>query len=174
MKKKITLFLCIVLLFCCVSVYADDYSTYSDSDLYKIIDSARTELVNRKNASEEKPVILDADGLTVTLSGNPVVEEMYDGNYEMIITVTAVNNSDKDISFSGNTVYLNGWEIYGLLSGSLPAGKKAKIEVEFFEVNLKADVTASDQIEDLEFILHTYDPETYDHITDDITSRVVF
>lgn len=174
MKKITTLFLCIVLLFCCAFAYANDYSAYSDSDLYKIIDSARAELVNRKNTSENKPVILDADGLTVTLSGDPVVKESYDGTYKMIINITAVNSSDKDISFTDDDVYLNGWEISGILGGSLSAGKKARMEVTFYEVNLKADVTAADQIEDIEFHLRTYDSETYHDLTEGIISRVVF
>ena len=174
MKKTLAILVALILLFTGVSAFAEDYSTYSDDDLYAIIDGARTELLNRKIGQEGNPVLLEADNLTVTLSGDPVVQEAYSGGYNMILNVVAVNSGNEDISFIVDEMYINGWKVSALEGGEIGAGKKAKIEMTFYEVDTKAEIISIEMLEDIEFRFYTYDPNTYSTLTDGIVTKLVF
>ena len=68
LKKLICLLVALVL---CLPVYAaaEDFSAMSTEELQTLIDQARAELLNRELATAEKTVIVEADGITVTLTG---------------------------------------------------------------------------------------------------------
>lgn len=174
MKKTLAIFLSLIFLLCAGTVFAEDYSSYSDSDLYAVIDAARAELQNRKIATDEKPVIMEADGVTVTMSGTPTCEESYSGGKKLIVKIVAVNSGAKDISFMLDEFYVNGWKVSCLESGTVGAGKKAKLEMTFYDVDEMAELSTIEQLEDLEFHWYTYNPETYKTITDNIVSRISF
>ena len=66
------------------------------------------------------------------------------------------------------------WEGWGFSSFELAAGKKIKDTIEIYEVDVDAELTALDQLETIEFHFYTYDPNSYETMTDGIVSTVYF
>lgn len=173
LKKLICLLVALVL---CLPVYAaaEDFSAMSTEELQTLIDQARAELLNRELATAEKTVIVEADGITVTLTGEVDLETNYDDTKTLKLNVTVTNTSDKDMAVSLDSIYINGWEGWGFSSFELAAGKKTKDTIEIYEVDVDAELTALDQLETIEFHFYTYDPNSYETMTDGIVSTVYF
>ncbi|MDD6966250.1 MAG: hypothetical protein PUK18_01920 [Firmicutes bacterium] len=173
LKKLICLLVAVVL---CLPIYAaaEDFSAMSTEELQTLIDQARAELLNRELAMAEKTVIVEADGITVTLTGEVDLEAAYDDTMTLKLNVIVTNTSDKDMAACLDSVYVNGWEGWGFSSFELAAGKKAKDTIEVYEVDVDAELTALEELETIEFHFYTYDPNSYETVTDDIVTTVHF
>ena len=165
MRKFIALLLTLLLL--TTTAFATDWAAMSTEDILSEIDQARAELAIRDLADQF--VLYDSDGLTVTLTGTPTLKYG-----TLSFPVTGVNSSDKAITLTVDTVYINGWQVTSLGYVSLDAGKKIRTTIDVYSVKEDADLTDISQLEDVEFHMHTYDPTTYADITKDITRQVVY
>ena len=161
MKKVVSVILAAALILAMPCAGADlDYSSMSDSELQAVVDSARTELFQRKQREENGNLIIcDADGVQVALTGN-----FKDSPGTMVrLEITIVNNSNLTVSTILDKGYINSWEVSSGMSGSgLLPGKKERGDLWF---NLEgAGISSIDEIEDMSFIFRLFDSETYDDI----------
>lgn len=174
MLKKIVCLLIAVML--CLPVYAcaEYYSSLSTEDLYTMIDQAKAELLKRELIEAEKAVIIDADGISITLTGDISLTTSYDGSMKLSLGILVINSSDMEIGVSVDELYVNGWEESTLCTFSLAPGKKAKNVLEMYHVDEDADLTSLDELETIEFHCHTYDPDSYRTLSNDIVTTVQF
>ena len=133
-----------------------NYGSYSDSELQYIVDSARTELYQRQQRTENGNLVLcDVDGVQVALTG-----AVLKADYSLRLEVVVSNNSDKSISIGADKGYLNGWDTGCLFSVSRLEPKK-KIR-DAINIGLeKAGISDITEIEDASFSFFLFDPETY-------------
>ena len=158
MKKAIISFLLILsLLIVPFATLADDYSSKTDEELLDILNHVRGELTAREYNKEM--IISQADNITVYLN-KLEIEESYDDTLKLEISVTAINSGDKSEAVNFDGVVINGWEVPALDYISLEAGIKTKTTITVFEVNDKAEIKSVEEIQDLQFYSHSYDPET--------------
>lgn len=173
LRKTLSLIVAIALCFP-IYAFAEDYSSMSTEDLYIMIDQAKTELLKRELIEAEKAVIVDADGISLILTGDVSIQQSYDGSMTLILGILVANSSDKDVGVSVEEIYVNGWEESTLTTFSLAPGKKSKGEIEMYHVDEDANLKAIEELETIEFHCDTFDPNTYQTITDDIVITVQF
>lgn len=172
--KKLFSILFVLLLLCPTALAEIDWTGMTAEEIQTEINRARAEIVTRDIKTDEKgTVILDTDGITVSITSAEVLQN-YDGTYRLLLKYTAANTLSTPIGFTVDKVYLNGWEICGLVTATLEGGMKARKEDSFYSVDVDADVSSYEDIEDLKFIMHTYDPDTYHRKTEDIECTVYF
>ena len=105
------------------------------------------------NVSIEPVTVFDKGGIKLTITGYEVDEFWGDQ-----ITYTVENNSDKDITISGDTTIINGFVVTDSILETVAAGKKANGE---FSINKENFVSAAGIIE---MYLNIYDDNTYEDI----------
>ena len=151
------------------TAFAADWSSMSTEEILAEIDQARAELTARDLADPENFVLVDADGMTITITGAPEIE------YGILtIPATAVSSSDKEVGVIIEEAYINGWQVPVATAYTLEPGKKAKIKIEIYGIEETAEITDVSQLEDIEFHMYTFDPTTYDTITDGLPATVVY
>ena len=164
MKRAVILYLIVIsLLLVPFSSLAEDYSVKTDDELYAMIDQIRTELLTRQKDSEK--IVYQTDSITIYFN-KAEIEENYDGKHNLLISITGISTSDKDLGVFFDKIFVNGWEVdEGLVEVS--AGKKTKKTITIYQLEDKADdIQSVEDIKDIEFQSHTYDPETYENLTD--------
>lgn len=172
--RKIVCFILAMILCVPVCAFAEDYSSLTVEELYTMIDQAKAELLKRELVEAEKAVIVDADGISLILTGERELTASYDGTMKLTLDVMVVNSSDKNVGVSIDEIYINGWEESALASFSLAAGKKAKEKIEMYHVDVDADLKAIEELETIEFHCHTYDADSYHSLTKGIVITVQF
>lgn len=158
----LTLTLALALLLCsCALAEGLDFASMTDEELQTVIDTARNELTNRQLIYAENTVLIDQDGIKLYLSGKNDFRLREESAYLELGTVL-VNDSDKNVSILVDDLYVNGWRISALGGGHADAGKKDKstLDMNLFE----AEITAFEDIEEMEFTFRVYDSDSYDDI----------
>ena len=174
MKKLLCVLFVLILSFPIVAMAEIDWKGMSVEEIQAEINKARAEIFTREIKSDEKgTVILDADGVVVSIT-KVEIKESYDGTHYLHLSFDVVNNSNESVAFRTDKVYLNGWEISGWISANLDAGMKARKEDSFYDVDIDADVSSYEDLEELKLIMHTYDSNTYMTKTNDIECTVYF
>lgn len=174
MKKTFAILLALVLLIPAMAFAEIDWSGMDASTIQTEIDRARAEILTRDiKTSENGTILLDADGLIVKLTGYSV-EKSWDNSYTLKLNYTVANNSDKPIGFRTDSCYLNGWAVSGALFSSLEAGKKSKEEAIFINIDVEAEVSSAEALEELDMTLLTFDPNTFMTVTDGIKETLYF
>lgn len=174
MKKLLCVLFVLILSLPVVAMAEIDWKGMSVEEIQAEINKARAEILTREIKSDEKgTVILDADGVVVSIT-KVEIKESYDGTHYLHISFTVVNNSNESVGFRTDKVYLNGWEIGGSISANLDAGMKARKEDSFYDVDLDADVSCYEDLEELKLVMLTYDANTFWTKTNDIECTIYF
>ena len=158
MKKTISVFLVIILLFNISLAFAEevDFSKYSDDELRSFITSARIELIKRLGKSVENTLIYDGNGIKIYLTGNYNDINMW-GQIELECVV--VNETGKEIAMWDDDAYVNGWSAYTrkYIVNNLKTGKKEKGTI---YINAKkANLSSFEDIEDIVLYLKVVDTD---------------
>ena len=169
MKKVLSLLIIVSMLFPLIALA--DYSSMTDEELEIEL---RAEITRRASLKEGKQVLVDADGLTVTLTGGPVWKQLYDGTHYIELPIMAVNSSEQAIGLSNDDIYVNGWKISGNMFLSLEPGMKTKETITLYQVDINADMEKLEDLEDVKIRLHTFNTTTYYTITDNISITISF
>lgn len=174
MKKLLSMLLVLVLLLPTMALAEIDWTGMDAATIQMEIDRARAEILTRDIKLPEKgTVLVDADGVVVTLT-SAAVEKSWDGSYGLVLNYTVANNSDKAMGFRDDDCYINGWKVSGSISSSLEAGKKAKESATIYHIDVDADVTTIEEIEELQITFLTFDASTFMTETNDIQTTIYF
>lgn len=113
----------------------------------------------------DEQVLLEQDDIKITLKS---IE--YDGLFGPSLQVLVENNSSEAVTIQTRNSSINGVMIEALFSCDVVPGKKANDEITFMDSNLEyADIRT---IQEIEFIFHVFDSDTYDGIFDSNTIMV--
>ncbi len=157
MKKFISILLAFFLLGGAAMAEGIDYASMTDVELRAILDGVRNELVKRELKAGDKILLFEQNGVSVYLTGKYQINSWGEGNHTLELEATIVNESDAKISVFFDTVSVNGWEVSGIGIVDINPGKKKKDD---FKIHLNdADVTAYEEIEDIEFEFYVYDAD---------------
>ncbi len=161
MKKQMTVAaLCLALCLPCAKAEtpSPDYSSMTKDELHAVIDQARQALMAHEVYLDSDKVILDEQGILVTMRADYMVE--YDA---FTTTLIVENNSDKKITLLPENVYVNGWQVYAMGVSDLEPGKKA--EGKFFIGTIsRANVDDAEDLEDLEFEFNVFDCDAFETV----------
>ena len=110
-------------------------------------------MVVTSNSGKEKNVLVDADGIIVILQGEPKLE-----SDNLVMNILVENTSDRTAGANSEDIYLNGWKVsnYGLSTGELRAGTKAKGTITLRNVSAEASIEEIEDLEKIELFLYTY------------------
>lgn len=171
MKKIFACLLAALLLISITTTIAEemDFASMSDDELHALVDGARNELAKRELSAAEDTVILEQDGVNVYLTGN---KEIQDYSNELQIEAVVVNDTNKNISVIIDSASVNGWNVFGSGISTTTAGKKQKGS--FWLYLDGADVSALEEVEDVELSLYLYDDDSYETIGDKLTVELHF
>lgn len=174
MKKMFLILLAITVLIPAMTLAEIDWTSMDVASIQTEIDRARSEISTRDIKTAEKGTILvEADGLVVTLTG-AAVNPSWDGSYTLTMNYTVVNNSNNAVGFRSEKCYINGWEVSGSIYSDLDAGKKAREEVHIYNIDVDAEVTSIEDIDEIQITFLTFDMNTYMTKTDDIECTIYF
>lgn len=174
MKKLLCVLLALLLSLPVASMAEINWKDMPAEEIQAEIDKARAEILTRDIKSDEKgTIILDADGLVVSITKVEVLQT-WDGSYNLKLSFTVVNNADEGVGFRTDKVYLNGWEISGSIFSSLDSGMKARQEENFYDVDIDADVSSYEDLEELKLVLLTFDADTYQTKTPKMECTIYF
>jgi len=174
MKKLLCVLFVLILLLPVVGMAEIDWNGMPVEEIQAEINKARAEILTREIKTDKKgTVILDADGVVVSIT-KAEIKKSYDNTCYLQLSFTVVNNSNENIGFRTDKVYLNGWEISGSISASLDAGMKSRKEDNFYHVDADADVSSYEDLEELKLVMLTYDANTYRTKTNNIECVVYF
>lgn len=151
--KRLAMVFLVLLLLCPVVAFAEgiDLSEMTREELHTLIDQARTELLKYEiYAGDTDVVLLDADGIKVTLQGYEFSVD------KLIINAIIENNGDQELGVSMNDTYINGWDKYISFQQSLATGKKAKYECTIFHMD-EVDILSEEDLDTIEFTLKIFD-----------------
>ena len=156
MKKLIALLLVLFLLhgYALAAPQTIDLETMSQDELHTLIDRARLALLAYDTYTEGDKVILDQEGLKLTLKGIRLDRD------RLYLDVVFENDGEKDMGINFDSSYVNGWsKSIGMVSPIAP-GKKIKDTLSASKMS-EVDVADLNDIEDIEFILKPFDGTTY-------------
>lgn len=173
MKKTLSILLTLSLLLLPMIASAD-YASMSDDELMVELNQIRAEQVNRALAKEGKTILAEADGITVTLKGEPEWNESYDGTHYIVLNVTVVNSSENAVGIRTDDCYVNGWKIGSSFITSLEAGMKTKETISIYSVDEDAEVENIEDLEDIKITFLTFDANTLSTKTRDITTTITY
>lgn len=173
MKRFFSLLLIGILSLSIAVASASDFSSSTDEELRSQYNAIRNELFSRGLRAEKKTVILDQAGVQIYISGAPTITKTWNDKHYLVIPVVIINDSGKSIAVIPEEASVNGWKADGDLSDrNVPAGKKAKAELQFLLDD--TDVEAVEDFEEFELWFKVYDNDDWfgdkviDH-TDTIT-----
>ena len=161
MKK---LFVVVLAFMLCSVALAEglDWTSMTDDELHSIIDHARNELTKRELVAGEKTVLVDQDGIQFYLTGEYEFADR-DVDRKMVeLQTVLINDSSNNVGITIDSLYVNGWNIFALCGAQAAAGKRDKstIDMNVFD----AEVTAFEDIKEMEFTIKVYDLDTYNDI----------
>lgn len=172
-KKKgcLVVFLIVLALFVLLFIgilFLSPSDTPDDSKLPAGADTATSQSTQNPSAEAvtiEPQVLFDSNSIKVTATS---LDE--DGFFGADINVTVENNSAKNIAVQANSCSVNGVMVDTIFSAEVAAGKKANDSITLSSSDLKAaNITT---IKDIEFVLHVFDPDSYDTIVDSDTIKI--
>lgn len=151
--------LCLLLVASVCAAEGTDFASMSDDALHALVDGARNELAKRERAMAENTVLFEQDGVTVYLTGKYEISNRSDGAV-MELEAVVVNDSAQGVGVYMDECAVNGWETapIGIITG-IGSGKKKKDEL---DIRLyEADVSAYEEITDIDFKFYVADAETF-------------
>lgn len=173
MKRTISLFIALVMMLIPVFAFGD-YSSMSDDELNTELNLIRSELVRRSEAKEGKIILAEADGVTVTLKGEPEWKENYKGEASIVLNVTVVNKAEESRGIRQDDCYLNGWKISCGFGTTLDAGMKTKDTITLYKVSEDADLESLEDLEDIKIVFLTYKGEGFKTLTKNIEATLTY
>ncbi len=160
MKKVFAILLAAMLL--CGTCVAEglDYASMTDEQLHAVVDAARNELATRELVAGGKVLLFDQEGVQVYLTGDFTADAFATDTMRfMRAPVIVINNSEKNINVSIDSMSVNGWEVNSAGFSKISAGKKQKDELYFNAV--ETDVEAVEGIETIEITFKLSDADTF-------------
>jgi len=173
MKKMLSILLALSLMALPIIGFAD-YASMSDDELMAELNQIRAEMVKRSQAKEGKTILAEADGITVTLKGEPEWNDSYDGTHYIVLNVTVVNSSEEAVGIRTDDCYVNGWKIGAGFQTSLEPGMKTKDTITIYKVDEDAEVEKLEDLEDIKITFLTFNANTFMTKTMDITTTLTF
>ncbi|MBQ1790533.1 MAG: hypothetical protein II008_10155 [Oscillospiraceae bacterium] len=169
MRKLFALLLVLLLIGGIAIAETVDYTSMTDEDIYQLIDSAKAEIERRGLiGNAENATVFDEQGVTIVITSFEINTDHWMYKPALVVRVTAVNTSNKDMSICVDNAAINGWEVDQEGMIDLAAGHREKAK---FVFNLEdAEVTIADELETLEIKFYYYTPESRDVVyTDPVT-----
>lgn len=163
MKKFVSIVMVLVLLYSVSFAEEIDWANMSDDAIQSIIDAGRNELIKRQPVFGEKVMLIDQDGLQVYLTGKYDYLDYGEDSQYFQLEVVYINDSDTRQAISIDDVYVNGWSIYGGVLSAIDPGKKVKDTLGFDVTD--AEITAYEDIQEIQLSFHSYSDETYDTLS---------
>ena len=175
MKKLLCILIVLILSLPAIAMAEIDWKGLSVEEIQAEINKARAEIHTREIMTTEKEtIILDADGLVVSIT-KIEIKKKWDDTHDILIYYTVVNNSNKNIGFCTDKAYLNGWDVSNItMIHTLDAGMKARKDGVLYSVDIDADVNSYDDLEELRLVMHTFDADTFWNITENIDCTIYF
>ena len=170
-KAIISLILTVSLLIVPFSSMAGEYASKTDEELCAMLNQIRAELVSRQQNREM--MISEADGIAVYCD-NIELENFFDGDCDMKINITAVNTGDKPLGILFDNICINGWQIDPVELIEVGAGLTAKKFMLLLNVGKKAGIKSLNDLQEIVFVSHCYDPQTYATLSDTISKTLVY
>lgn len=132
---------------------AFDWASMSDEELRSAFNSIQMELNKRKKLAEQQEsimvkdgaVLLDHNGLTITVEGMPWFVDYGERQY-IYFTAVAVNNTNKDYALDFDDCSVNTWESNAYGFGMVSAGKKKRTDCYIYATD--ARIKSLDEIEE--------------------------
>ena len=159
--RKLAWILIFVMMFSGAQAEGFDFSSMTDAELQAVVESASAELARRAPAQENSDVLIDQDGVKVTLTGNHEVWG-YD-NWYLDLEVVVENYSDAVVSILPDTVSINGWNVFCTGVSDTQPGKKQKGMLEFSLS--EAEISTFEEVEEIEMTFTLYDSEKWETIS---------
>lgn len=169
------LLLCVTLTGCTVSPKSDSGGTPSPSDtpvssapspsasasLKPAESSKPTEAAKPAEVSLSEQVVLDQDGIKVTVTGLDLSASLFGPELTLLIE----NGADKALTFQVRDMSVNGFMLPGtMFSSDVAAGKKANDGMTFMTSELeKSNIR---DFASIEFKLHIFDSENWENVLD--------
>ncbi len=176
MKKTVSLFLAMLIMVFSFGASAD-YASMTDEELYAEYNLIRAEIARRETLSYGKKVLVSADGMTVTIVDEPYFEKNQDGNLDLCIDVTVVNNSENSIGIATDNCYINGWRVYSLFIPVLNPGTRKKDTIRLKNADSDADIKSLEDLESIQLFFSIFsmeDGHEYERITMNIKADIIF
>lgn len=148
----------------------DVFSSMSDDELLLVLNKARAEIQSRNHNPEN--IISQADGMTIYLTGLGT-KERNNGKFTLYLEATCINSGNKPIGISIEKASINGWDVDTYETVNLNPGKKKKINFSVENVSQQAEIMSTEEIVDIGFYSHSYNPETYSRLTENIYMTVI-
>ena len=137
---------------------SETWDTVLDSENIVVNTSAAATYVQEYDDSGD--VIFEQDGIKIVAKGVSSKDSIFGPGLILYIE----NNSDKNITVQARDTSVNGFMIDTVMSDDIIVGKKAITALTFFSSSLEEN--GIDKIEDMEFILHIFDMDTWNTIVD--------
>ena len=173
MKRMIALLVALSMMLIPVFACAD-YASMSDDELQTALNLIRAEIVKRAEAKEGKQILAEADGITVTLKGEPMWKKSYNDTHYIELQVTVVNSSDEAVGIRENDTYVNGWKVDCDFSTNLEPGTKTKETIKMYKVDEDTDLECLDDLEDIKIIFLTFEGKTFHTKTKNIAATITY
>ena len=148
MKKLVCLVFAMAVMFSVA--FADfDFSGMTESEILDVINTGRNALVI---AEAENALLVFDTGAGVTLIFNGLNDRISAGYAS--INVTIINDSDTDYVFSGDEMYVNGWQCDDLIISKVNAHRRMNDTWSFRMRD--ANISSLDEVEDIEIYFTIY------------------
>jgi hypothetical protein len=177
MKKVFCIVVCLILVCAIAIAESINWANLSDEEITAIIEAGQAELKQRKATDGENntiikdgTVLIDYEGITVTVEGDPRFDDYGDSQYINFTAVTE-NSSDTDKGIATDNASVNGWECFSDGPGMISAHKKSRNE--FCIYCTDADIHSLDEIEECFIRIYVYD-ENYHTIYEGETKQYYF
>ena len=152
---------------------AKDYTKMTNGELLTEINRIRAELTRREALAQGDAVIANADGVLLTLSGQPEIVEQLGVKY-LSFPVTAVNTATAVRGLVAESIYVNGWKVNCDFIVRLDAGTRAKDAILIPDAEKSAEIADIRDLQDVKLTLYTFDPSTYITLTSGIEAALTF
>ncbi len=152
---------------------AKDYARMTNGELLTEINRIRAELTKREALAQGDAVIANADGVLLTLSGQPEIVER-DGVKCLSFPVTAVNTAAAARGLVAESIYVNGWKASCDFIVRLDAGTRAKDTILIPDAEKSAEIAKIQDLQDVKLTLYTFDPSTFITLTSGIEAALTF
>ena len=165
MKKVLVAILALFMLFGSTVGFAEgiDLSGMSEEELKNLIDAARLEMTKYHPVIEEGMILYEDENIKMTYTGTMEID-MFD---QLVLKVIVENNSEHNLIISCGNVSCNGWSIWDA-SIDVPAKKKAKTELTFMDAVESAELTAVEDVQDIECDIYYFDEDTWENIIEPV------
>lgn len=137
----------------------------TQQELIDIINQARLELTQYLPIVENKTILYEDENIKITCLSLPYFEEYWqlgDKYGTIYLDVIIENHTNNTIMVSFREVSINGWTLDGY-GDEVMAGKKIKGSLRFDYI-ADTDLTAPEDIQDIDGILYYFDTNSWDDI----------